>query len=126
MSFDSKEFNYEPDELFAGTLIPVYTIGGTLLTDATVYPRGAVLGKITASGKYKLVDSAAVDGSENPVAVLLDAVDATAADKVGTLTLSGDFNANALTYGGSDVSTDHEDALRILNIYTYKTAQPVQ
>lgn len=32
---------------------------------------GAVLGKVTATGKYKLSASAAVDGSQVPVAVLI-------------------------------------------------------
>lgn len=32
---------------------------------------GAVLGKVTATGKYKLATSAAADGSQTPVAVLV-------------------------------------------------------
>jgi Bacteriophage lambda head decoration protein D len=44
---------------------------------------GAVLGKITASGKYKALDPAAVDGSEAAAGVLYDAVDASAADAEG-------------------------------------------
>lgn len=32
---------------------------------------GAVLGKVTATGKYKLVTAAAVDGSQNAVAVVI-------------------------------------------------------
>jgi hypothetical protein len=32
---------------------------------------GAVLGKVTATGKYKLATSGAADGSQNPVAVLI-------------------------------------------------------
>lgn len=45
------------------------------------YGAGAVLGKITASGKYKLHDPAAADGSETAAAVLFGPVDATAADQ---------------------------------------------
>jgi ABC-type nitrate/sulfonate/bicarbonate transport system substrate-binding protein len=44
---------------------------------------GAVLGKITASGKFVPHAPAAADGSQNAVAVLYAAVDATAADAVG-------------------------------------------
>jgi hypothetical protein len=44
---------------------------------------GAVLGKITASGKYKALDPAAVDGSEAAAAILYDAVDASVADAEG-------------------------------------------
>jgi hypothetical protein len=42
---------------------------------------GAVLGLITASGKYAEYDDDAVDGTEDAVAILYDAVDASAADQ---------------------------------------------
>jgi hypothetical protein len=41
------------------------------------------IGKITASGKYKALDPAAVDGSEAAAGILYDAVDASAADAEG-------------------------------------------
>jgi hypothetical protein len=41
---------------------------------------GAVLGKVTASGKYKVLAPAAVDGSEAAAGILYDAVDASSAD----------------------------------------------
>ena len=44
---------------------------------------GAVLGEVTASGKYKALDPAAVDGSQTAAGVLYDAVDASAADAEG-------------------------------------------
>jgi hypothetical protein len=44
---------------------------------------GAVLGKVTASGKHKVLDPAAVDGSEAAAGILYDAVDASAADAEG-------------------------------------------
>jgi hypothetical protein len=59
-------------------------------------------------------------------AILLESTDATSEDKVIPIALSGDFNIAALTYGGDDVAADHDDALRALNIYTYKTAISVQ
>jgi Bacteriophage lambda head decoration protein D len=43
----------------------------------------AVLGKVTASGKYQALDPAAVDGSEVAAGVLYDAVDASTADAEG-------------------------------------------
>ena len=43
-----------------------------VINDAAATLRvGAVLGKVTATGKYKLALSAAVDGSQNPAAVLI-------------------------------------------------------
>ena len=44
---------------------------------------GAVLGKVTASGKYEALAPAAVDGSETAAGILYDAVDASAADAEG-------------------------------------------
>jgi hypothetical protein len=46
---------------------------------------GDVMGKITASGKYKIYDNAAVDGSEVAAGILWADVDATAADKRGVV-----------------------------------------
>jgi Bacteriophage lambda head decoration protein D len=47
----------------------------TVLSGETL-EAGAVLGKLTASGKYKALDPAAVDGSEAAAGVLYDAADA--------------------------------------------------
>jgi hypothetical protein len=48
-----------------------------------VLDAGAVLGRVTASGKYKELDPAGADGSEAAAAILYDAVDASAADAEG-------------------------------------------
>jgi hypothetical protein len=44
-----------------------------------------VVGKITATGKYKEYDNAAVDGSQSAAGVLIAAVDASAADQRGVI-----------------------------------------
>jgi len=54
----------------------------TVLSGQTL-EAAAVLGKVTASGKYKVLDPAAVDGSEVATGILYDAVDASAADAEG-------------------------------------------
>jgi hypothetical protein len=46
---------------------------------ATTYEIGTVLGEITASGKYIISASDAVDGSEAPAAIVVEAVDLEAA-----------------------------------------------
>ena len=53
----------------------------TIVSGAGVLEIGSVLGRITASGKFKLCSPAAVDGSQVAVAVLMTKVDASAADK---------------------------------------------
>lgn len=53
----------------------------TLLNVAsTVLASGRVLGKVTASGKYVLLNPAAVDGSEVAAGILLHETDVSAAD----------------------------------------------
>lgn len=49
---------------------------------------GAVLGKITASGKYVLSAPGAADGSQTPVAVLITDAAAAAADVTGAIVLA--------------------------------------
>jgi hypothetical protein len=56
------------------------------------YAIGSVLGRITASGKYRLSPAAQVvgdEGAETALAVLIEAVDASAADKTGLVAARG-------------------------------------
>jgi hypothetical protein len=56
------------------------------------YALGSVLGKITASGKYRLSPAAQVggdEGAETAVAVLVEAVDASLGDKTGLVVARG-------------------------------------
>src|SRR4029079_26200 len=62
------------------------------LKAGTDYPLGAVLGKITASSKYRFSPAAQVvgdGGAEAATAGLIEAVDATAGDKVGLVVARG-------------------------------------
>lgn len=62
---------------------PNYSRETVTLKSGTAYPLGAVLGRVTADGKYVLSPHAAVTGSEGAEiasAVLVEAVDATTAD----------------------------------------------
>ena len=68
---------------------PNYTNESVTLLTGTNYKVGSVLGKITASGKYKLAAVGAVDGSAVAVAVLLTATDATAGDATGVILARG-------------------------------------
>ena len=68
---------------------PNYTNEAITVLLGTNYKSGAVLGKITASGKYKLAVVGAVDGSAVAVAVLLNPADATLADATGIILARG-------------------------------------
>ena len=88
--------------LLVGRVVTV--LGGAVLAE------GSVLGKVTASGKYKLTASAANDGSEEPDLILAEDVDASAGDKTAMAYERGDFNANAITLGaGHTLATVRED-----------------
>lgn len=69
-----------------------YTRETVTLKAGTSYPLGSVLGRITASGEYRLSPAALVagdEGAEIAVAVLLDAVDATDAAATGLIAARG-------------------------------------
>lgn len=68
---------------------PNYTREAITLLAGTIYPVGAVLGRITASGKYKLATSGGSDGAQTANAVLLYAVDASATDAIGVVVARG-------------------------------------
>ena len=70
-------------------LNPNYTRETVTLLSGTNYPVGAVLGRITASGKMKLSTAAGSDGAQNAAAVLLYATDAIAADQKAVVIVRG-------------------------------------
>ena len=70
-------------------LNPNFTRETVTLLAGTAYPVGAVLGRITANGKYKLATSGGSDGAQTAAAILLYAVDATTADATATILARG-------------------------------------
>lgn len=112
-----EDLSIQYDNLFAGTF-PVEPGRETIASGEGVLPRGRVLGRITASGKLASADSAdSAAGNHIGVAVLGEAVDATAADVKATVYYTGTFNEDALSFGGSDDKEDHRYALQARNIY---------
>jgi hypothetical protein len=110
----TNEGTYTPDKLFDRDTI---TRKRTIASGAGVLPRGALLGKITASGKYILSLAAAADGSQVPDAVLLEPVDATAADVDAAVALAGEFAIQGVTFGAGHTAAEAEAALRGKDIY---------
>ena len=82
---------------------PNYTRETVPLLAGMAYPVGSVLGRITASGKYKLGTSGGSDGAQTAGAVLLYAVDATPGDAVGVVLVRGPaiVSRAALAYDGT-------------------------
>jgi hypothetical protein len=69
------------------------------------------------SGKAKLIDSAAIDGSGKPYCVSSEAAAPSGADAEITGYLTGQFNIIGLSVGGSDTVAQHKDAMRALSMF---------
>ncbi|WP_447880771.1 head decoration protein [Serratia fonticola] len=106
---------FVPDQLVSGPL--------QLVTDSVtigvsgVLKRGTVLGMITASGSYIPSKKDATDGSENPVAILVDNVDTTTTAQTGGVYLMGEFNQNRLIFDATWTIAGLKAALRPLAIF---------
>jgi len=110
--------SYSPDNLIAGEF-PRVARKITVATGANLVA-GAVLGKITASGKYLLSASAAVDGSQTPDAVLAEDAAAASADVQAAAYFSGEFNELALTFGAGHTADSTRAGLRDQSIFLTK------
>ena len=91
-----------------------------VISGAGVVQSGTVLGKITASGKYKPVTVGASDGSQNAAGILLNRVDATSADVPAVIIARDAIVVHQGLIYGADIDTSGEraavhTALRALN-----------
>ena len=109
------EGTFTPDNLIADDF-PLMTETATIITGQNL-SRGAVLGKITASGKYTLSLSASADGSQTPAVILLQDTDATSADKGAPVALTGAFNERAVILGTGHTIASIKAGLRALSIF---------
>lgn len=118
------------DELLAGPEIPVMTKNVTIKSGSTVV-RGQLLSIDSGTGKVIPTPAAiaaveadvehnieAQDAVPAGVAVYIakEAVDASTADKVATVYISGYFNREKLVASSGDTVSDHEAELRDVNI----------
>ncbi|BCD61745.1 head decoration protein [Nitratiruptor phage NrS-5] len=98
-------------------------VGGDVVTDGAVLEagqnlkRGAVLGKVDATGELKLSDDAATDGSQSVYAILNEDCDASGGAKRCAIIIAGEVNANSLIFGGNHTAASTKDAFRDLGIY---------
>jgi len=85
----------------------------TIASGSGVVEVGAVLGKVTASGKYRPVAPGASDGSQTAARISLERVDATDADVPRTVVLSrhAEVVAQALVFASGVNSTQRAAAL---------------
>lgn len=111
MSASFSSASYTPDRLVAGESDDLLAKSITLISGQNL-ARGAVLGKITASGKYTLSLAASSDGSQTPDAILAESVDASGGDKPALGYVRGDFNTSALTIGTGHTAASITEGLR--------------
>lgn len=84
----------------------------TIASGSGVITAGMVLGKITASGKYKPYDDDNADGSETAAAIAYDAVDATSADKqLAVIFRHAEVKLSALQWAATNDATDKTNGL---------------
>lgn len=76
-------------EILAGYSPPPRIEGVTIVSGAGVLASGTILGRITASGLYQQYLDTAIDGSQVPVGVLRNMVDATSAARPGEMIVAG-------------------------------------
>lgn len=101
----------EPCQLVAGEVHEQKPI--TLAADE-VRTRGTVLGMVTASFEYKILNTAGADGTEVARAILAEDVDATGAAKETRAHFTGKYRLKDLVWPGS--ITDAQKNAAILDL----------
>ena len=109
---------YKPCNLIAGEYPRIERI--ITIASGSALTKGAVLGRITVSGKFILSAAGASDGSETPDAILAEDVDASAEDKQAVVYFSGEFNETALTLGNGHTLESIRAGLRSKSLFLRK------
>jgi len=99
-----------------------------LLAGGFSYPPGTVLGLATSgayAGKCILADPTAIDGSQTPVGLMLEAVNTfdqngAPLDMSVSVAVTGSFNPNCINYSAGWTMAAMQEALRAINITTTK------
>ena len=104
---------------------PTYNDGTATFSVAETWPAGAVLGKLTATGKYVRFTPGAGDGSQTPIALLSQAVTSVGAGDVRIRPMiSGKVRASDLTNNaGGALTAPQHDQLRDYTIIALATTQ---
>lgn len=106
---------YTPDQLIAGDFPQVKDT--VTIASGQQLVRGSVLGKVTATGHYKLSLAAAEDGSEDPVAILDVDIDTTSAAAPAPVLLTGEVFGSKLTLGTGHTVAAVKAALRPFSLF---------
>jgi hypothetical protein len=113
MSAEHSSTAYTPD----GLVIEVTASRQITLISGQNLSRGALLGKITASGKYTLSLAASGDGSEVPDLILAEDTDASAGDAVTVAYAAAVVDENEVTVGTGHTADSVREGLRVKGIH---------
>lgn len=109
---------FSPENFIAGDF-PIIT-EREKIASGLVLPRHSALGKVSATGELKNLDSAATDGSQIPYAILIDAVDTTDGATNADVFKTGEFNADKVVFKAGEDANQHKDAFRKISIFLKK------
>jgi hypothetical protein len=81
------------------------------------FSRGQIIGRLTATGKWQVIDIAAISGC-NLFGIAAEAVDTTdGTERNFSVYVEGEFNDEAVLYSYSDTVTDWKPTLDAQGIY---------
>jgi hypothetical protein len=108
------------DNLIAGTQKNLVTEPGTVRVYES-FSRGALLGRLTATGKWQVCDEDAA-ANFNQFGIASEAIDTTAGTEALTdIYVEGEFSENGVIFAYSDTADDWRVTLEAHNIYLRKT-----
>lgn len=110
---------FEYENLFAGCQKDTVNRDGTVALGQSC-ARGTLMGKLTATGKWQLVDFQALS-SYDDVGIASEAIDTGSAETKSTFYVEGEFNERAVIFGYSDDADDWREALAGHGIYLRKS-----
>lgn len=106
---------FTQEDFIAGEF-PRHTDTVTIAAGETL-SAGSVLGEVSADNTFKLSLAAAGDGSEEPVAILQNDVDASAGAMKAAVWFTGCFNEDALVFGAGHDKTSAKPGLRSRSLF---------
>ena len=109
--------NYTPDNLIAENIHPLATGTVTVLSGEGRLSRGSVLMR-NSNNKFVLADEESGTPLGTAEVILADEVDATSADAVANVYISGDFNTDALIVA-SGYTLSEADRVSLKNAGVY-------
>jgi hypothetical protein len=111
--------SFEFDNLIAGSQKAIVQTPGTVRISES-FSRGQLLGKLTATGKWQVLDFDAI-ANFNDYGIAVEAVDTTdgSEDKT-TVYVEGEFNENEVLFGYNDTADDWRAKLADHGIYLRK------